>query len=128
MNVTEGNLAGSKIVFSERSLYIYRYIAYTVKRLGKSENCDYVLKRWNQLGVTTLLRVPERDSRDKLHYHGIIRVPKNMLYQRLQVRGYHIFTQEVSNYRDYKKWLKYCNKELNEEINSPDAALSEAKG
>lgn len=88
----------------------YIYIAYTVKRLGEKYDCDTLFRLWNRLGIMLVLRQSEYDSHEKLHYHGIIRVPKNFLLKRLQTPSYHIYTKPIQTYADYKRWRAYCLK------------------
>lgn len=89
----------------------YIYYAYTIKRLAANkESCDYVFKKWNKMGILLVLRQHERDSKNKLHYHGIVRAPKNFVEGRFQSLGYHVYTKAIQTYSDYTRWNKYCHK------------------
>lgn len=96
--------------FKKSNLVAY---AYTVKVLSnKTMDPNYeqdVFSRWRKLGVEFDCSVSERDSKGKLHYHGIIYLRKGFYRRKLVVRGYHMKLEELY---DRAGWIRYIEKDL----------------
>lgn len=101
---------------------IWLTVAFTIKSLKKEDqfSSDYVIKKWNRLGGVVLILRTETDPLLKLHYHGVLRLPKNFLLTRLQVRNYHIYTSPLPTLQDYNVWLKYINKQQPKSLKYPN--------
>lgn len=87
--------------------------AYTVKKLGTTEvaSADYdpFFDKLNSYSIKVEYKVPEADSKGKLHYHGIIYLKKGFFRKRIMVKGFHVKLVELYN-RD--GWIKYISKDL----------------
>lgn len=86
--------------------------AYTVKALGtdKDPNYDLFFNKLDRFNIQVEFKVSERDSKGKLHYHGILYIDKGFFRRRLTTRGYHIKLDEIY---DREGWLRYIHKEVN---------------
>jgi len=49
----------------------------------------------------------EIDSRNILHYHGVIRIPSNFYRKNLRVKGYYLYLKRIFKLRE---WVDYCFK------------------
>lgn len=49
----------------------------------------------------------EIDTKNILHYHGVIRIPDNFYRKNICVEGYHIYLKKIFNLR---AWVDYCFK------------------
>lgn len=91
----------------------YISFAYTVKTLGSAEvtNADYepFFERLKLLNVHCEYKIAEKDSKGKLHYHGILYLKKGFFRKRISLRGFHIKLEELY---DRKGWLKYIYKDV----------------
>jgi len=87
--------------------------AYTVKYLGKQltmqeAGYDAFFHNLQECFVEIKYKIGERDSKGRLHYHGIILVEKNLYMKRLCLQGYHTRFDEVY---DESGWLTYIHKD-----------------
>lgn len=87
--------------------------AYTVKTLGKRDvtSADYqpFFDRLNNLGIKVEYKIPEKDTKGKLHYHGILYLRKGFFRKRICLKGFHVKLDELY---DRKGWLKYIHKDV----------------
>lgn len=87
--------------------------AYTVKilRTGEVTEADYqpFFDRIDNLNITVEYKMPEKDSKGKLHYHGILYLKKGFFRKRICLKGFHIKLDELY---DRKGWLKYIHKDV----------------
>lgn len=87
--------------------------AYTVKTLGKADvtEADYdpFFKRLDDFGINVEYKVSEKDSKGKLHYHGILYLRKGFFRKRICLHGFHIKLEELY---DRKGWIKYIYKDV----------------
>ncbi len=51
----------------------------------------------------------ERDSRGKLHTHGVVKFAKEISYKNHMVKGWHIYLHRLY---DWEGWLRYTVKNL----------------
>ncbi len=49
----------------------------------------------------------EVDSKNILHYHGVIRIPNGFFRKNLCVKGYYTYLKRIFNVRE---WVDYCYK------------------
>lgn len=85
---------------------------FTVKMLGKAHPSleDYyeVMHRFRKFGDVQMM-TEEYDSKNKLHIHGIVLLPKKGFYRRkLMVHGFHIKLEEIY---DRRGWIHYITKD-----------------
>lgn len=94
--------------------------AYTVKALGNQtaakESYDEVFRKFVSNG-TVEYKVAELDPQGKLHYHGILVLPKNFYRKRLVTKGIHLKLVEVFNKAG---WLRYIHKDVKEDTNDEE--------
>lgn len=85
--------------------------AYTVKSLGNDLDADYkpFFDKLERFKVPIEYRVPERDSKGKLHYHGIIYLRKGFYRKKISCQGFHIRLREIT---DRAGWLRYIHKDV----------------
>lgn len=85
------------------------YYAFTVKDVRKDVT-DY--KPWfteaDKAGCKTLSKSEEYDRRGKLHYHGLMAIPKGLYRKSLMMYGIHY---KLVKLRDIQGWLEYINKD-----------------
>lgn len=81
---------------------------FTVKD-NRVDTTDYrsFFERCEKMGCPITHKYSELDSKGKLHYHGIINIPKGFYRKRLMVDGLHLKLVELF---DHEGWLKYCQK------------------
>lgn len=86
--------------------------AYTVKALGAFDIAtsayEPFFNRLDKLGIQVEYKVSENDSLGKLHFHGIMYLPKGFYRKRIMVNGFHIKLKEVTNKTG---WIKYIHKD-----------------
>ncbi len=83
---------------------------FTIKKFGSVEDVDEISylpcwHLWHDLDINIEYKYPEFDSKGKLHYHGLIKLPNNYYRKRLQLRGYSTYFKKCY---DAKNWLLYC--------------------
>jgi len=84
--------------------------AFTVKKLGAEafeSDYNYVLSIYRVQGKVTDYCF-ERDSKNKLHLHGVIILNKHFHRKKLCIRGYHVLLKEIFN---YDGWVEYMMKD-----------------
>lgn len=98
----------------------YIAFAYTIKSLGVNKDDDYspFFNKLKRLNITVEYKISERDSKGKLHYHGIIYLKKGFYRKRLLLRGYHIKLEEIY---DKAGWIKYIHKDVYWDYVEPDS-------
>ncbi len=87
---------------------------YTTKKLGSlsSVNEDSYEEIWSlfrNFNIKIDFKIPEFDSKGKLHYHCLIYLPKNFYRKHLKPHG---FSTEIVKCHDYNGWLQYSSKDL----------------
>lgn len=66
---------------------------------------------------------PEKDSKGRLHLHGIISIPKGFYRKKLMMSGLHLKLEEIY---DIDGWRRYCKKsQPNTDENSEEDELIE---
>ena len=74
---------------------------YTIKD-NRTETTDY--ESWftnaERLKCKIVSKSPEYDSKGKLHYHGVIEIPKRFYRKRLMQKGLHLHLQEITDMAD----------------------------
>lgn len=92
--------------------------AFTFKKLGRENptHDDYVpvIEVLQKYGLITHSSF-ERDSKGKIHVHGIVQLRKGFFRKRLEVCGFHLKLVEIY---DQSGWESYINK--NQMINNND--------
>jgi len=94
--------------------------AFTVKKnSGKSaevkvEDYDNIFNRWIKFKITPEYKIGEKDKNGRLHYHGIVHLPKGFYRKKLTAKDptgsdYHLKLVELT---DRKGWLKYIHKDI----------------
>lgn len=86
--------------------------AYTIKALGAVDgDHDYSLwfEKLKKFDISVEYKIAERDSLGKVHYHGIIYLPKGFFRKRLMMKGFHIKLVELY---DRSGWVKYIMKDV----------------
>lgn len=82
---------------------------YTIKD-NRSETTDY--QSWfdkaDKMGCKFETKHAEYGSSNKLHYHGIVQIPKGFYRKRLMQKGLHLKLEELF---DRAGWEQYCKKE-----------------
>lgn len=103
----EHAIEGAPYYECERSPYTAW--AYTVKD-NRSETTDYYafFDRCEQFGCKVVSKFSEHGNHNKLHYHGVIKIPKGFYRKKLMMPGLHLKLKEIT---DYEGWLEYCKKE-----------------
>ncbi len=86
--------------------------AYTVKALGANDvttgHYHPFFDRLNKLSIEVEYKVSERDKLGKVHYHGIMYLPKGFYRKRLMINGFHIKLREIT---DKAGWITYIHKD-----------------
>jgi hypothetical protein len=84
---------------------------FTVKSLGKDPDANYdpFFDKLKHFKVAIEYNISERDPKGKLHYHGILYIPKGFYRKRLVTKGFNIKLEEMGN---RKAWLKYIHKDV----------------
>lgn len=89
--------------------------AYTVKKLNSAldfpKESDYepFFSKLAKFNIPVEYKVAEQDSKNHLHYHGIMYLKKGFFRKRLVVKGIHLKLDEVY---DRAGWLKYISKDF----------------
>lgn len=87
--------------------------AYTVKILkgNTATKQDYApfFNKLEKLGIPVEYKIAEKDSKGKLHFHGILYLKKGFFRKRICVKGIHVKLEELY---DRKGWLKYIHKDV----------------
>lgn len=83
--------------------------AFTVKD-NRKETTDYApfFDRCKSFGVVVSVKVGELDSHNKLHYHGILEIPKGFYRKKLTMPGLSLKLVELY---DLEGWTKYIQKD-----------------
>lgn len=84
--------------------------AFTYKVLGNTYTPDVyipVISHLNDCGLVKHV-VEERDSKGKLHIHGIVLLRKGFHRKRLIQKGFNCHLSEIQN---DTAWINYCNKD-----------------
>lgn len=86
--------------------------AYTVKTLGTTDvtEADYApfFEKLSHFKIQVEYKVGEKDKCGKLHYHGILYLPKGFFRKRIMCQKFHIKLVELY---DKKGWMKYIHKD-----------------
>lgn len=87
----------------------YTSWAYTVKD-NRSETTDYNIffDRCTKFGIVVNSKYAEYGKHNKLHYHGIMKIPKGFYRKKLMMPGLHLKLKEIT---DLEGWLEYIKKE-----------------
>lgn len=87
----------------------YTLFAYTVKD-NRRETSDYNMffDRCKQFGCEILSKHSEYGMTKKLHYHGVMKIPRGFYRKKLMIKGLHLYLEEVY---DYGGWKEYCKKD-----------------
>lgn len=96
--------------------------AYTVKD-NRSDDTDYLefFERIEKKGCKALSKCPEKDSRGRLHYHGIIQIPKSCFRKTLVPQGLHMKLKKIF---DEEGWEHYIKKDQDgDDIDTNDNGL-----
>lgn len=94
--------------------------AYTIKHNSGDPDkvCEThyepIFHKWKQLGLELEYKIKEKDKQGRLHYHGILYLPKGFFRKRLMCKAsdgkqYHIKLDEIFN---RKGWIKYIEKDV----------------
>jgi len=91
----------------------YEKYAFTIKD-NRREQSDYfvLFDIWQKKGCSILCKYPEQDSKGRLHYHGIMTIPKGIYRKTLCPKQYHFMLKPLT---DEEGWLRYCKKDQQEE-------------
>lgn len=86
---------------------------FTVKKLGKEQAeiedyCAWFIHISKFKNVVIEHHYPERDSQGKIHYHGVIYVPKTFYRKRLEFKGFHLKLEQIY---DLQGWIRYITKD-----------------
>lgn len=85
--------------------------AFTIKNVHSGpDQYDQFFKRAEGFGCIIDCKYAENDSKGKLHYHGIILIPKGLFRKKLMLHGLHLKLDELY---DRAGWLKYITKDAN---------------
>ncbi len=89
----------------------YSLWAFTVK---VNKDGKYADQRYYEPFFTNLYQLSkvltvcgEDDTKNILHYHGVIRIKNKLFRKNLCVKGYHVNLTRIHNLRG---WLEYCHK------------------
>ncbi len=86
--------------------------AFTVKKLGKNPK-DFDEKSYEEFFKVlynlseVVTRCGEIDTKNILHYHGVIRITTGFYRNQLRVKGYHLYLKRIFKLRG---WVDYCFK------------------
>lgn len=91
--------------------------AFTVKD-NRRETTDYssFFDRLSKFDVEIDCKYKELDSKGKVHYHGIVLIPKGMYRKKLMMPGLHLKLEELYN---REGWMKYITKDQMTPPNTP---------
>lgn len=85
--------------------------AYTVKALGTNLDANYTpfFDKLSKFSIKVEYKISERDSKGKIHYHGILYLEKGFFRKRICCNGFHIKLKEVTS---REGWIKYIHKDV----------------
>lgn len=83
--------------------------AYTVKD-NRTDSTDYIqfFENMEKKGCQIVNRYGEKDSKGKLHYHGIVKIPTKIYRKALCLKGLHLKLKELT---DEEGWTTYIKKD-----------------
>lgn len=83
--------------------------AYTVKD-NRVDSTDYIpfFDNMEKKGCIVVCKYAEKDSKGKLHYHGIVKIPANCYRKSLCLKG---LSMKLVNLFNEEGWLEYCKKD-----------------
>ncbi len=87
------------------------YFAFSVKLTGKNNKIDQkdyepFFKRLYSLGKN-IFKIAELDSKNRLHYHGVVGFVPGFYKKKLHVKGFHWKLVSIWNMHN---WMSYCYK------------------
>jgi len=89
-------------------------LAVTIKKLTNDPvMLDYVniINEWqDKRFIISSDFIFEKDSKGKLHLHGIIVVRKNFYKRKLQTIGYHVYTTDIYDIEVWKNYINKCSR------------------
>lgn len=87
----------------------HQLFAFTVKDV-RTDSTDYdqFFDMLNNHKCIIECKYPEYDSKGKLHYHGVMQIPKSVRRTKLVIKGLSIRLDEVYN---MEGWLNYIKKD-----------------
>lgn len=96
--------------------------AFTVKDV-RADSTDYspFFTRAEQFGCEIECKYKELDSKGKVHYHGIMLIPKGFFRKRLMQQGIHLKLDELY---DRAGWMKYITKDQDKHVDVPQTSNS----
>lgn len=85
--------------------------AYTVKSNCKELDANYdpFFDKLKKFKITIEYNISERDSKGKVHYHGILYLKKGFYRKRLVTKGFRLLLKEIT---DRAGWIKYIHKDV----------------
>jgi len=100
-----------------KDLQMEKY-AFTIKD-NRRETTDYikVFDDWVLRNCIVQCKYGELDKSGKLHYHGIISIPKPLFRKLLCPRGFHLLLKPLV---DEEGWITYCKKDQDAEDDTND--------
>lgn len=101
--------------------------AFTVKD-NRKDVTDYepLFDSWIKKGLVINCKYLELDSYNRMHYHGIVTIPKKVYRKSLCPTGFHFLLKEIS---DEEGWMTYIKKDqpLDDEDTDDNDCLSRLK-
>lgn len=94
------------------------YYALTLKKnVPKNVTCkrsdyDVIWKTFEKYDVQTRHLQWELDRSLRLHYHGVVILPKNFYRRKLMLEGFHLNLLPLRTMDDYNRWVRYCYKDV----------------
>lgn len=94
----------------------HQLFAFTVKD-NRVDTTDYdsFFLNLTKLKCIVECKYPEYDAKGKLHYHGVVQIPKSVLRKKLVLTGLHVKFDEVYN---MEGWLNYIKKDQKKTVSS----------
>lgn len=102
--------------------------AYTLKD-NRREQTDYEMyfDIIRKMGIEVLTVYRERDSRGKLHCHGIMSIPKHFYRKSLRMfQGIHLYLTPIRSQSQEDGWQEYCTKDQFKEKDKFSLLLTDA--
>ncbi len=104
-------MSSPKLFNKFRSIKKTRLWAFTVKihadgKTADEKSYEPFFKILYQLSEVITM-CGEIDSKNILHYHGVIRLSSNFYRKNLRVKGYHLYLKRIFAIR---QWVNYCFK------------------
>jgi len=96
--------------------------AYTVKD-NRVDCTDYrsFFDNSEKKGCSFYSKFKELDKKGKIHYHGIVFIPKRVYRKALCLKGLHLKLKEIF---DVEGWEEYCKKDQEKELSDdPDEPI-----